>query len=159
MRSGILLVDDDAEDQFIFCDAMESIDQPRPVHIECCGVDALNYLSSLAPDQLPCLVLADLNMPKMNGNELLRQLKSDERFRNIPVVIYTTSVNEFEKYACLRLGAEDYITKPLSYTQSIEVAQMITNLCGRLQPPEAGATSVPQRRSDKGEEERIDKKR
>jgi len=132
MRSGILLVDDDAEDQFIFCDAMENVDNAEPVHIESCGIDALNYLSSLPHDKLPCVVLADLNMPKMNGNELLKQLKANERFHNIPIIIYTTSVNELEKQACLALGAYDYITKPLSYQQSIEVAHMVVKLCREL---------------------------
>jgi CheY-like chemotaxis protein len=132
MRSGILLVDDDAEDQFIFCDAMEMVENAEPVHIECSGVDAIDYLSSLPHEQLPCVILADLNMPKMNGNELLKQLKGNERFSNIPVIIYTTSVNEMEKQACLALGAYDYITKPLSYKQSIDVAQMVVKLCREL---------------------------
>jgi CheY-like chemotaxis protein len=132
MRSGILLVDDDIEDQFIFCDAMETVDGAEPVHIECCGVDALDYLSALPHNQLPCVVLADLNMPKMNGSELLKCIKANEHFKNIPVVIYTTSVNEMERQACLSLGAYNYITKPLSYSQSIEVAQMIVKLCREL---------------------------
>ena len=129
MRSGILLVDDDAEDQFIFCDAVENAE---PVHVERSGVDAIDYLSSIPHEQLPCVILADLNMPKMNGNELLKQLKGNERFSNIPVIIYTTSVNEMEKQACLALGAYDYITKPLSYKQSIDVAQMVVKLCREL---------------------------
>jgi CheY-like chemotaxis protein len=133
MRSGILLVDDDSEDQFIFCDAMSMVENAEPVHIECCGGDALNYLASLSSKQLPCVVLVDLNMPKMNGSELLKRLKRDERFNEIPVIIYTTSVNELEKQACLALGAYDYITKPLSYKQSIDVAQMVVRLCKQLQ--------------------------
>lgn len=133
MRSGILLVDDDAEDQFIFCDAMETVDNTEPVHIECCGIDAINYLSSLPHDLLPCVVLADLNMPKMNGSELLKQLKANELFKDIPVIIYTTSVNETEKHACLILGAHDYITKPMSYHQSIDVARMVVKLCIQFQ--------------------------
>ena len=132
MRPGILLVDDDAEDQFIFCDAIETVDNNVPVHVECCGVDALNYLSSLPHDLLPCVVLADLNMPKMNGNELLRNLKRNEHFKSIPVIIYTTSVNVTEKEACLGFGAQDYITKPMSYQQSIEVAQMVVRLCEQI---------------------------
>ncbi|MGZ3847253.1 MAG: response regulator [Flavisolibacter sp.] len=132
MFSGILLVDDDAEDQFIFCDAIETVDGTAPVHIESCGVDALDYLSSLPHNHLPCVVLADLNMPKMNGSELLKELKGNDRFKNIPIIIYTTSVNEMEKEACLSLGAHDYITKPLSYQQSIEVARMVVTLCKQL---------------------------
>jgi CheY-like chemotaxis protein len=133
MRNGILLVDDDAEDQFIFCDAMKTVGNTEPVYIECCGVDAINYLSSLRHNQLPCVIVADLNMPRMNGRELLKQLKANERFKDTPVIIYTTSVNETEKQACLRLGAYDYITKPLSYQQSIEMAQMVVKLCMQLQ--------------------------
>ena len=132
MRPGILLVDDDVEDQFIFCDAIETVDNSVPVHVECCGVDALNYLSSLAEDLLPSVVIADLNMPKMNGNELLRNLKRNEHFKSIPVIIYTTSVNVTEKEACLGFGAQDYITKPMSYQQSIEVAQMVIRLCEQI---------------------------
>lgn len=133
MRSGILLVDDDAEDQSIFSDAMESIDNAHPVHCEKNGFDALNYLSSLPNQSLPCVILVDLNMPMMNGSELLVQLKKHEALRNIPVMMYTTSVNPLEKEACLRLGAHCYITKPLTYSQSIEVAEMVTKLCRQLQ--------------------------
>jgi CheY-like chemotaxis protein len=133
MRSGILLVDDDAEDQFIFRDAMENIDNAHPVHCEKNGFDALNYLSSLPPASLPCVIVADLNMPMMNGSELLVRLKKVEALRNIPVVMYTTSVNPLEKEACLRLGAHCYITKPLTYSQSIEVAQIVMKLCRELQ--------------------------
>ena len=132
-RSGILLVDDDREDQFIFCDAMNSVDGAQPVHTETNGVEALRYLSSKEIHQLPCVILADLNMPKMTGSELLKQVKINKAFKHIPVVIYTTSVNELERQACLGLGAHAYITKPLTYNQSIEVAQMIVKLCRKLQ--------------------------
>ena len=129
MRSGILLVEDDPEDQFIFRDAIDSVENAEPVHAEKNGVEALRYLQSLSSQQLPCLILADLNMPVMNGSELLTHLKEHEEFRDIPVVIYTTSVNSLEKEACLRLGAHAYITKPLSYQQSIEVARSIVQMC------------------------------
>jgi CheY-like chemotaxis protein len=133
MPSGILLVDDDVEDQFIFRDAMESIDAAAPVHCERNGFDALKYLSSLAAASLPCVIVADLNMPMMNGSEMLVRLKKVEALRNIPVVMYTTSINPLEKEACLRLGAHCYITKPLTYRQSIEVAEMVMKLCRELQ--------------------------
>ena len=138
MRSGILLVDDDQEDQFIFCDAMKLVNSNEPVHIENNGINALDYLSSLPHHLLPCVILADLNMPKMNGRELLIQVKASGQYKNIPVIIYTTSVNKMEKQACLHLGAHDYITKPLSYAQSIEVAEMVVKLCRELQEQDGG---------------------
>ena len=137
MRSGILLVEDDTEDEFIFRDAMESIDGAEPVHCEKNGIDALNYLSSLPHGRLPCVIIADLNMPKMNGPEMLVQLKKNELLRNIPVVMYSTSANELEKQACLKLGAHSYITKPFTYSQSINVAQMIVKLCRELKQMES----------------------
>jgi FOG: CheY-like receiver len=133
MRSGILLVDDDKEDQFIFCDAMHYVDGAQPVHTEANGIDALRYLSSKDQQQLPCVILADLNMPKMTGSEFLKQVKINKEFKHIPVIIYTTSVNELERQACLGIGAHAYITKPLTYNQSIEIAQMIAKLCRDLQ--------------------------
>ena len=133
MRSGILLVEDDPEDQFIFLDAIDSVEHAEPVHSENNGVDALRYLQTLSSHQLPCIILADLNMPVMNGSELLTHLKEHEQFRDIPVVIYTTSFNTLEKETCLRLGAHAYITKPLSYRQSIEVARSIVQMCRQWQ--------------------------
>ena len=133
MRSGILLVDDDKEDQFIFCDAMHYVDGAQPVHTEANGIDALRYLSSKDQQQLPCVILADLNMPKMTGSEFLKQVKINKEFKHIPVIIYITSVNELERQACLGIGAHAYITKPLTYNQSIEIAQMIAKLCRDLQ--------------------------
>lgn len=133
MRSGILLVDDDAEDQFIFRDAMEGLSDAHPLHCEKNGIDALRYLSSLPHHSLPCVIVADLNMPKMNGSELLVQLKNSTEFRDIPVVMYTTSINPAEKETCMSLGAYCYITKPLTYSQSIDVARMVMDLCRELE--------------------------
>ena len=128
MQSVILLVDDDKEDQFIFCDALQAVGCTQPVHVEKDGAEALRYVSS-ASNPLPCIILADLNMPKMSGSELLTEIKANERLKEIPFVIYTTSVNEQERARCLQKGAHAYITKPLSYKQSIEVARMIMQLC------------------------------
>ena len=72
----------------------------------------------------------DLNMPKMNGTDTLKNIKSDPRFSNIPVIIYSTSINPLEKEACMLLGAHSYITKPLSFTESLDTAKLFLKLCG-----------------------------
>ena len=131
--ASILLVDDDAEDQAIMADALAELDETLPVYFEQSGIEALERLEVFARSgALPCLLVIDLNMPKMGGAEILVFMKSDERFKNIPVVIYSTSNNETEKAACLRLGAHDYITKPLSYKESIEVARHLIQICHKL---------------------------
>ena len=132
--SGILLVEDDPEDQSIFEDAIRSLQNSDPLHVEKNGVDALNTLNHLQREgSLPCIIVADLNMPKMSGTELLRKLKLDENLNHIPVIIYSTSINPVEKENCMRFGAYAYITKPLSYKESIEVAEMVLQLCQTVQ--------------------------
>lgn len=130
VASGILLVEDDPEDQSIFEDAIQSLKSREPVMIRKNGIEAIEILSSLhLSGTLPCIILADLNMPKMSGSEMLRLIKADERFKSIPVIVYSTSINKIEKENCLRLGAHAYITKPLTYKESIEVAEMVLRLC------------------------------
>lgn len=130
LATGILFVDDDLEDQAIMADAMQTVNNSMPLYFVSSGVDAMEKMENMHQQgYLPCLVVADLNMPKMSGGEMLALLKQDERLRHIPVVIYSTSVNKAEKEACLRLGAQSYLTKPLSYQESLEVANYFLALC------------------------------
>lgn len=125
----ILLVDDDAEDREIMIDAMAQLTSEN---IQCAenGEAALRLLFKYAElNAFPCLVILDLNMPKMNGRQTLQMLKSDSRFRDIPVVIYSTSLNPLEKEACMALGAQSYITKPTTYNEGIETAKLFLRLC------------------------------
>lgn len=125
----ILLVDDDAEDREIMIDAMAKLTSEN---IQCAenGEAALRLLFKYAElNAFPCLVILDLNMPKMNGRQTLQMLKSDSRFRDIPVVIYSTSLNPLEKEACMALGAQSYITKPTTYNEGIETAKLFLRLC------------------------------
>jgi CheY-like chemotaxis protein len=132
MRSSILLIDDDLEDQFIFKDAMNFINSTESIHTEQNGQNAFKYLLNLSYDSLPCIIMADLNMPKMNGAQFLNLVKSTEYLKSIPVVIYSTSENKLEQESCLTLGAHSYIAKPLNYKQSIEVAKTIVEICRKV---------------------------
>ena len=126
----ILLVDDDPEDRAIIEDAMDMIHSVKVLCFAENGEQALEFLEQQhSGRKLPCLIVLDLNMPKMNGTQTLRVLKSDERFKNIPVIIYSTSINPFEKEKCLDLGAESYITKPVSFRESMETAQIFLRFC------------------------------
>lgn len=132
-KVSILLVDDDVEDQSIIADAIEALDPTLTLYFEKSGIEALKRLEELHErESLPCLLVIDLNMPKMGGAEMLTLLKADERLKYIPVIIYSTSNNATEKAACLRMGARDYISKPLSYNESIDVARLFINTCHAL---------------------------
>ncbi|HEY0741094.1 MAG TPA: response regulator [Chryseosolibacter sp.] len=117
MRRLILLAEDDQDDRIIFAEAFEELQHPD-IRLETVddGIDLINHVNRLShEDELPHLFILDQNMPKMTGKATLTYLKSQERFRHIPVVIYSTYpdaslVNEF-----IQLGADQVIAKPDSY--------------------------------------------
>ena len=126
----VLLVDDDDEDKFIIKDAMAALDADENIWYANNGEHALELLGSKYRENVkPCLIVLDLNMPKMNGTETLISLKEDERFKDIPVVIYSTSINRLEKEKCMILGAHSYITKPISFNESKEIARFFLEFC------------------------------
>lgn len=126
----ILLADDDKEDQLILSDAFQQIGITDAVHFEDNGEGALQHLErSFQDEALPQLIILDLNMPRMNGTQTLRILKEDVRFSHIPIIIYSTSLNNIERDECIRLGAHSYIIKPLTFSEYIKSAEYFYNLC------------------------------
>jgi CheY-like chemotaxis protein len=88
------------------------------------GEEALDYLRNQENDR-PCIILLDLNMPRMNGIEFLRIAKAEDRLRNIPVVVLTTSKEEQDKIDSFNLGIAGYMVKPVNYLQFVEVVRTI----------------------------------
>ena len=124
MNNKILLVDDDLDDREIISDAFKMIEADHLLHFESNGENAIQYVQSqFETGDLPSLIVLDLNMPKLNGTQTLKILKSDPRFENIPVIIFSTSLNDFEKKECLNLGAHSYVIKPVYYKESVETAR------------------------------------
>jgi CheY-like chemotaxis protein len=120
----ILLTDDDDEDRFIMKDAFREIGQPDVIRFVEDGEQLLSRLDAIEnPDELPALIVLDLNMPRRSGTETLKSLKSDPRYQAIPVIIFSTSVNEIEMEKCKALGATSYITKPARFEDCIRTAQ------------------------------------
>ena len=88
------------------------------------GEEALSYLRNSA-NRRPCVILLDLNMPKMNGIEFLTIAKQDELLRKIPVVILTTSREDQDKMDSFNLGISGYMVKPVDYKRFVEVVKTI----------------------------------
>lgn len=131
----IFLVDDDAEDRFIVEEALQTVDPTVTIQVAQNGHEGLKVLNDqYSEGKLPCVIVLDVNMPKMTGPEMLSKLKSDTRFNDIPVVIYSTSINPYEKEKCIKMGAHSYITKPVTYNDSIEVAKVFLGLCELNKP-------------------------
>ena len=88
------------------------------------GLDALKQLSQMAFD----IIIADINMPIMDGLKLVKRLRSDERYKDIPVVIITTEGGEEDRKRALALGANAYITKPIRAPQVIQTVRQLLNV-------------------------------
>lgn len=112
----ILLVDDDHDDQLLFKEALSEADNTIMYRSAFNGIDALEKLSSKEMG-LPELIFLDVNMPKMNGIDCLKELKKSETLKNIPVMMYSTSSFSEYKKECFENGAIDYIVKPDDYKQ------------------------------------------
>lgn len=127
MRSDkpIMLVDDDMVDRMLVERALREIMAPRLETAES-GEECLAYLRDRRKEK-PAFILLDLNMPRMNGIELLTILKRHRVFRSIPVVILTTSREQKDVRECFRLGAAGYLAKPVDYRQFVEVMRTLVN--------------------------------
>jgi len=125
-----MLVDDDPEDREIFADVYLAQFPDEPLYFAENGEKALSLVEQLLLEAKElCLIVLDLNMPILNGSQTLKKLKEDDRFRAIPVVIYSTSVNDREKEECYRLGAVDYLVKPSTFSDSVEIAKKLKRAC------------------------------
>lgn len=126
----ILMVDDDPEDQQIINDTFTDLGYQGIVHFEENGEKAISYLEERhSRNDIPSLVVLDLNMPKMNGRQVLHYLKNHLSFKHIRVIIYSTSLNPIERDQCMTLGAHSYVIKPITYIQSVDTAKLFYDLC------------------------------
>lgn len=107
----ILLADDDEGDRLIFKEAMEELEIRPIVHTVNNGMELMAYLTKKNA-RLPHLIFLDLNMPRKNGLECLKEIRSNEKLKDISIAIYSTSANEKDLEETFRNGANVYITKP-----------------------------------------------
>jgi CheY-like chemotaxis protein len=88
------------------------------------GKEAFEYLTGEGNER-PCIILLALNMPRMNGIELLKVIKADDELKKIPVVVLTTSRDAEDKFETFELGAAGYIVKPADYKKFVEAVRTI----------------------------------
>ncbi|MBE7169123.1 MAG: response regulator [Williamsia sp.] len=125
----VLFVEDDEDDQEFIALAFDRI-KPNPrFHITSNGREALQYLSGLPANKLPCLIVLDLNMPVLNGVETLEALKSHKQWDHIPRVVLTTSNSPRDKDRCLLNGATDYLVKPNNMMELIKTIRTMLHHC------------------------------
>lgn len=126
----ILIADDDADDQYMVRQAFNSVGLKENVHTVNDGVELLEYLhkkgkyketNATCP---PRLILLDLNMPKKDGRECLKEIKTHSSLKKIPIVIYSTSSNPDDISYAYEHGASSYIIKPYSYQELVKIMEV-----------------------------------
>lgn len=120
---SILIAEDDPDDRLLIKEAFEENKIANPLHFVGDGVELLEFLCHQGPfaefanDPLPALIILDLNMPRVDGREILEVLKSHHRFKTIPIVTMTTSNDEADMKNCYEHGANAYVIKPSNFEQ------------------------------------------
>jgi CheY-like chemotaxis protein len=127
----ILLVEDNTDDVELTRIAFAEANIANALTVVGDGAAALDYLFARGahadrdPDDLPSIVLLDLNLPKVDGREVLQAIRSHERTRSLPVVVLTTSGEPFDVEASYALGANSYIRKPVDFGQFVWAVKQV----------------------------------
>jgi len=123
-NKSILLVEDDRVDAMTVKRALREINVTNDLFITKNGEEALAFLRDPVND-LPAIILLDINMPKMNGIEFLKISKHDDELKRIPTIVLTTSKDDWDRIESFNLGAAGYMLKPVDYVQFVDVMKAI----------------------------------
>jgi len=133
----ILLVEDDKIDAMTVKRALKDLKVQNGIVHRVNGREAIEYLQDPA-NTTPCVILLDLNMPKMNGVEFLKHVKPDEKLKRIPVIVLTTSRQEQDVVDSFDLGVAGYIVKPTTYSKFVEAIRTLDLYWTLSELPEGG---------------------
>ena len=140
----ILLVEDNPDDVELTLIAFAEAKIANPLVVVRDGVEALDYLFARGtyadrdPADLPSIVLLDLNLPKLDGREVLQAIRADARTRALPVVVLTTSNEPFDVEAAYALGVNSYIRKPVDFQQFVGAVKQVGLYWLVLNQPQPG---------------------
>ncbi len=127
----IVLADDDPDDRQLTGDAFSENRLANQLHCVEDGEELMDYLhrrgkyESMRKEPLPGLILLDLNMPRKDGREALKEIKADPSLRRIPIVVLTTSKAEEDILRSYDLGVNSYVTKPVTFKSLVELVKVI----------------------------------
>ena len=134
----IHMCDDDPDDRLLFQDALDEAGMLNQISFTEDGQDLIDFLSrqgkyaDMTSEPLPDLILLDLNMPRKDGREALAEIKSSEKFRTIPVVILTTSKADEDIFRSYNLGANSFITKPVTFEKLVGLVRKMNDYWFRI---------------------------
>ncbi len=123
----IIIADDDSDDRLLFTEAISEINTTIQIQSVDGGLQLMQMLTA-ADAALPDIIFLDLNMPGKNGKECLKEIKTNHRLKNVPVIIYSTSANTKDINDARNSGANLYIRKPNTFTGLIEVINKVFSI-------------------------------
>ncbi|MBV8728850.1 MAG: response regulator [Acidobacteriia bacterium] len=140
----ILMVEDDAKDVELTLTALEDYNLANEVIVARDGEEALDYLYSrgefkLRPGDNPAVLLLDLKLPKVDGLEVLKQIKSDDTLKMIPVVVLTSSKEEKDMIASYQLGVNAYVVKPVDFHEFVNAIKELGVFWAVINEPPPGS--------------------
>jgi CheY-like chemotaxis protein len=124
---NILIAEDDSDDRLLLETAFRETGVKIHLIFATNGVELLKILTSSHAPVYPRVILLDLNMPKKDGREVLKEIKQHPHLKKIPVIIFTTTKSEAEIKRCYELGANTYVVKPDSYADLLKVIVHLEN--------------------------------
>lgn len=129
MNKTILVVDDDADDRELLWEIAKQMNPAVNIEFAANGLQAIEYLNDgKEKEQLPCLIILDLNMPFLDGKETYKRIKQDEKLETVPVIIYTSSHNPSDKLLFSTLGVE-FISKPDDFSFMNKIVGHMLGVC------------------------------
>lgn len=136
------MADDDADDQILLQEALKENNIPNSISFVQNGEELIDFLNKRGRFESvncsPGLILLDLNMPKMDGRQALKLIKSDPVLKKIPIVVLTTSRAHSDILECYDLGVNSFISKPVNFAELVEVTREISNYwLGTVSLPES----------------------
>jgi CheY-like chemotaxis protein len=124
----VFYADDDPDDLQLLKTAFKDYSDDIKLMTATDGEEALEILESLPEEQTPCLIILDINMPKVNGKEALKQLRKLPRYQSLPTILFTTSNQPIDKEFAEKYNA-GFITKPIEMTQLEKIADVFVAHC------------------------------
>lgn len=126
----VLIAEDDADDRFLLQTVFDEKGYTDKIEFVENGVELIDYLYAVLEKKngarsFPAFILLDLNMPKKDGREALKEIKQHPVFKKIPVIVFTTTKSENEIRRCYELGANTYVVKPVSFEGLLKVVDDI----------------------------------
>src|SRR6202047_5143774 len=144
----ILMVEDDTKDVEVRLTALNKYNLANAVLVARDGEEALDYLYcrgkfAARPDGNPAVLLLDLKLPKVNGLEVLQQIRSDEKLKMMPVVVLTSSHEEKDMVASYKLGVNAYVVKPVDFHEFVNAVKELGVFWAVINEPPPGSMGKP----------------